>query len=69
MNIEIKLLGPGDEAVLLHVAPEVFDYAVDHQLSAEFLNDPRHHLTVAIESGVVVGFASGVHYIHPDKKT
>jgi aminoglycoside 6'-N-acetyltransferase I len=34
---------------------------------AEFLRDERHHLAVAIEDETVVGFASGVHYVHPDK--
>jgi len=32
-----------------------------------FLADPRHHIAVAIEDGTVVGFASGVDYLHPDK--
>jgi aminoglycoside 6'-N-acetyltransferase I len=36
-------------------------------LAAEFLRDHRHHLAVAVEDGMVVGFASGVHYVHPDK--
>jgi GNAT superfamily N-acetyltransferase len=36
-------------------------------LTREFLADPRHHLAVAIEQGVVIGFASGVHYVHPEK--
>ena len=36
-------------------------------LGPEFLGDPRHHLVVAIDGGVVVGFTSAVHYIHPDK--
>jgi ribosomal protein S18 acetylase RimI-like enzyme len=64
---EIRVLGPDDEAVLTRVAPGVFDHDVDPALSAEFLRDPRHHLAVALESGTVVGFASGVHYVHPDK--
>jgi ribosomal protein S18 acetylase RimI-like enzyme len=64
---EIRVLGPDDEAVLTRVAPGVFDHDVDPALSAEFLRDPRHHLAVALESGSVVGFASGVHYVHPDK--
>jgi ribosomal protein S18 acetylase RimI-like enzyme len=64
---EIRVLGPDDEAVLTRVAPGVFDHDVDPVLSAEFLRDPRHHLAVALESGTVVGFASGVHYVHPDK--
>jgi aminoglycoside 6'-N-acetyltransferase I len=65
--IEIKLLECGDEAVLDNVAPQVFDNPISSRLTAEFLSDPRHHLVVAIENGRVVGFASGVHYVHPDK--
>jgi aminoglycoside 6'-N-acetyltransferase I len=64
---EIKVLGPADKSVLSRVAPGVFDHDVDPALSAEFLGDPRHHLAVALEDDVVVGFASGVHYVHPDK--
>ena len=67
MAVEIRLLAPGDDAVLRAVAPGVFDNAIDPQLTAAFLRDPRHHLAVAIENGQVVGFASGVHYLHPDK--
>ncbi len=67
MTVDIRILGPGDEAVLGRVAPGVFDHAVKPRWSAEFLNDSRHHLVVATDSGLVVGFASGVHYIHPDK--
>jgi ribosomal protein S18 acetylase RimI-like enzyme len=65
--LEIRLLGAEDCAVLEHVAAEVFDRPVDSQWSAEFLNDPRHHLVVALDEGLVVGFASAVHYVHPDK--
>lgn len=67
MGIEIKVLQRGDEDILTNVAAEVFDNPVDAQLTREFLGDPRHHIAVAIDDGVVVGFASGVHYIHPDK--
>lgn len=66
-NIEIRILGRGDTGVLGRVAPDVFDDAVDPALVAEFLSDARHHIAVAIENGIVVGFASGVHYVHPDK--
>ena len=31
------------------------------------MGDPRHHLVVAIDNGLVVGFASAVLYLHPDK--
>ena len=67
MAIDIRILSAGDEAMLRRVAPGVFDHDVDPGLSAEFLHDPRHHLAVAIEADTVVGFASGVHYVHPDK--
>lgn len=67
MTVEIRLLGPDDRAVLDRVAPDVFDHPVAPRWAAEFLGDPRHHLAVALDEGVVVGFASGVHYIHPDK--
>jgi ribosomal protein S18 acetylase RimI-like enzyme len=67
MAIDIKVLHSGDENILLNVAPEVFDNPIDMELTKEFLEDPRHHIAVAIDDGLVVGFASGVHYIHPDK--
>lgn len=68
MAIEIKVLQRGDDSILMNVAPEVFDNAIDRELTREFLEDPRHHIAVAIDSGLVVGFASGVHYVHPDKR-
>lgn len=67
MDITVRVLGPGDGAVLAAVADDVFDGPVDARWAAEFLADPRHHLAVAIADGVVVGMASGVHYVHPDK--
>jgi ribosomal protein S18 acetylase RimI-like enzyme len=67
VTLDIRHLGPDDETVLRRVAVGVFDHDVDPALVAEFLKDSRHHLVVAIEDGTVVGFASGVHYVHPDK--
>jgi aminoglycoside 6'-N-acetyltransferase I len=67
MAITIRILGADDISVLDNVAPDVFDNPVDPRWSAEFLADPRHHLAVAIDDGTVVGMASGVHYVHPDK--
>jgi ribosomal protein S18 acetylase RimI-like enzyme len=68
MAIEIKVLRRGDDRILMNVAAEVFDNPIDPELTKEFLDDPRHHIAVAIDDGLVVGFASGVHYIHPDKQ-
>ena len=45
----------------------MFDNPVDPRWTAEFLGDHRHHLAVALDIDTVVGMASGVHYVHPDK--
>lgn len=63
----VRLLEPGEEAVLGRVAEGVFDNPIEPRWSAAFLADPHHHLAVALADGVVVGMASGVHYLHPDK--
>jgi aminoglycoside 6'-N-acetyltransferase I len=67
MTITVRILNPDDAAVLDRVAEDVFDGPVNARWAAEFLGDPRHHLAVAVEGELVVGFASGVHYVHPDK--
>lgn len=67
MAIDVRVLGPGDKTVLNNVAPDVFDNPIDFHLAVEFLYDDRHHLAVALDGDKVVGFASGVTYIHPDK--
>ena len=63
----IKTLTKDDLGLLMNVADDVFDNPVDETFAREFLNDPRHHIVVAISEGVIVGCASAVHYIHPDK--
>src|SRR3954468_22650564 len=68
MAMEIRILSAADVELLDQLAAGVFDHGIDRTLSKEFLADPRHHLVVAIESGTIVGMASGVHYVHPDKK-
>lgn len=68
MAIEIKVLQRGDERILMNVAAGVFDNPIDAELTREFLEDNRHHIAVAIDDGLVVGFASAVHYVHPDKR-
>lgn len=67
MVAQIRVLGGGDAAVLDRVAEGAFDGPINPAWSAEFLHDARHHIVVAIDDGVVVGMASGVHYLHPDK--
>ena len=67
MSIDIRLLGPDDLPVLERVAEDVFDGPVVARWASACLSDPRHHLVVAIEEGTVVGMASAVDYVHPDK--
>ncbi len=65
----VRILSASEHSILDIVAPDVFDDEPKPVLSREFLSDPRHHLAVAIaENGSVVGMASGVHYVHPDKE-
>src|SRR5262249_59656854 len=65
--MDIRLLSAHDAAALERVAPGVFDDPLDPAATREFLSDPRHHIAVAIDDGIVVGFVSAVHYAHPDK--
>lgn len=67
MTLEIRVLRSDDSALLARVVPDVFDGPVDPRWSAEFVADPRHHLAVALVDGRVVGMASALHYVHPDK--
>ena len=67
VSVVIRILGSSDLGVLDRVDPGVFDHSVDPDLAAEFLSDSRHHLAVALDGDMVVGMASAVHYVHPDK--
>jgi ribosomal protein S18 acetylase RimI-like enzyme len=64
--VSVRLLSPGDVAILENVAPGVFDKPIEPSLAAEFLGDLRHHMVVAIAADQIVGMASAVHYVHPD---
>jgi ribosomal protein S18 acetylase RimI-like enzyme len=67
MMLTIRILRQNDASVLDNVAPDVFDNPIDARWTAEFLNDSRHHLAVALDGDQVIGMASGLHYVHPDK--
>lgn len=66
-RIEVRLLGREDRDVLGKLAADVFDHAIDPHWAAEFFNDPRHHIVVALDAGLVVGMVTSFHYVHPDK--
>ncbi len=63
----IKIFSSDDLHLLLNASDDVFDNPVNESFAREFLADPRHHIVVALVDNVVIGFASAVHYIHPDK--
>jgi ribosomal protein S18 acetylase RimI-like enzyme len=63
----VRLLGPADAALLKDADPEVFDHPVNERWSTALLNDPHHHLAVALVGGRVVGSATAVRHLHPDR--
>lgn len=68
MPIDVRILGRGEAALLERVADGVFDGPIEPRWLAEFLADERAELAVALDGeGVVVGFASGLRTVHPDK--
>lgn len=65
--VTVRLLRSDEADVLRHVAPDVFDHAIDSVQTDAFFADSRHHLAVALDDSLVVGMASAVEYFHPDK--
>lgn len=46
---------------------DVFDHPVRPDLLSQFLASPTNLLVVAVAEGRVVGMATGITYVHPDK--
>jgi aminoglycoside 6'-N-acetyltransferase I len=63
----VRLLTVDDAALLGAAETDVFDDPVIPASAAAFLADPRHLMAAAIDEGRIVGFASAVLYLHPDK--
>ena len=66
--MEIVLLGPGENDKV-RAAGHLFDAPPVDDAVESFLTDDRHHLFVAYEDELPVGFVSGVELTHPDKGT
>jgi ribosomal protein S18 acetylase RimI-like enzyme/mannose-6-phosphate isomerase-like protein (cupin superfamily) len=66
-TVEVRLLSIDDLPLLDHVDEGVFDHAVQRALAEQFLAAPDTLLAVATLSGAVVGMASAIAYLHPDK--
>ncbi|OHV89042.1 GNAT family N-acetyltransferase [Mesorhizobium sp. ORS 3428] len=67
MNVEIRRLRSGDDAVVMRLAEEVFDEPIRPDRLAAYLASPGHFMIVAIVDGIVVGQCAAVIHRHPDK--
>jgi [ribosomal protein S18]-alanine N-acetyltransferase len=61
----VRATGPGE----VEAAGALFDSPPDPTASSRFLVSEGHHLLVAYEGVVAVGFVTGVEMTHPDKGT
>ena len=67
MTTDYVLLDANEMHRLDRLAPDVFDGPIDATQLAAFVADPRHLMILAVEDETVVGMASAVEYLHPDK--
>lgn len=67
VSINILMVDAESAIMLDRIEDDVFDHPVRADLLREFLAEPRNILVVAVVEGVVVGMASGLTYVHPDK--
>ena len=67
MGVEIHLVTQANAALLDRVDDDVFDHPLQPALVRAFLANPSNLLAVAVEDDAVVGMASGIAYVHPDK--
>lgn len=66
-SVTLHLVTAVNAHLLDRVAPNVFDHDVRPELLREFLANPMNHLVVAVDEGTVIGMASAISYVHPDK--
>lgn len=71
MTFAVHLLSAADISFLYNVAEDVFDDPISETSAKKFLEDPNHLLVVAMDESkdnLVIGFASGMMVLHPDKE-
>ncbi len=66
-GLTLNLVTTESAHLLERVVPDVFDHEVRPELLAEFLGNPANHLVVAVVDGEVIGMATALSYVHPDK--
>ncbi len=67
-GVTIRHLEPGDRSAVIAASP-LLDSPARPEVADRFLETPGHHLLVAYDREVPVGFVSGVEMVHPDKGT
>ncbi len=66
-KVEIVALTAQTADLLQRIADGVFDGPVREDYLTAFLREQNHHMYLALCQGEVVGMASAVVYLHPDK--
>ncbi|MBA1145294.1 GNAT family N-acetyltransferase [Mesorhizobium neociceri] len=69
MNVEIRRLYAGDDALVKRIAEDVFDEPVRTDRLSAYLASSGHMMIVALADGIVVGQCAAVIHRHPDKVT
>lgn len=65
--IEIQVVEPNSAELLRDVEEDVFDHPVRGDWLNAYLAEPNNVLVIALHEGTVIGMASGLTYLHPDK--
>ncbi|MEO0498414.1 MAG: GNAT family N-acetyltransferase [Pseudomonadota bacterium] len=70
-NAEVcfQWLDEGTKHLVLKADPELFDHPINDRWLDNFVASSTHHMALAIADGQLIGFASGVTHLNPDKPT
>ncbi len=67
MTYAIHLITRANTGLLARIADDVFDEAIQHDLLAAYVSDPRHAMMIAEEDGLVIGQIRGNIHMQPDR--
>jgi len=67
-DIEVRLMGPEDEALILSPAEGLFDNPPDPEQTRAFLASALCEMVAARLGDRILSFASGTILLHPDKR-
>jgi dihydrofolate reductase len=66
-DVAVRIAVAADADALERAGTDVFDNDVERTWLTAFFDNPANLLAIALAAGEVVGMASGVAYVHPDK--